>query len=65
MKGDKSYGSYKPVMARLMCWWSGHKRRVRVPVEDVIGGSAVYIYLRCPRCLDLSGRKARKATVKT
>ena len=48
------------MIAKLICWAVGHKRRVRVPVEDVIGGSPAYIYLRCPRCLDLGGRKARK-----
>ena len=49
------------MLNKLICWLAGHKRRVRVPVADVIGGSADYIYLRCPRCLDLGGRKARKA----
>ena len=49
------------MLNKLWCWLWGHKRRIRVPVEDVIGGSAVYHYLRCPRCLDLIARKARKA----
>ena len=49
------------MFAKLICRWKGHKRRVRVPLDDVIGGSSAYIYLRCPRCLDLTGRKARTA----
>ena len=51
--------SVTAMVARLTCWWKGHKRRVRVPVVSVIGGSHAYVYLRCPRCLDLSCRKAK------
>ena len=48
------------IYGKLTCWLWGHRRRVNVPLVDVIGGSPAYRYLRCPRCLDLVARKARK-----
>ena len=44
-----------PVIAKLICWWRGHKRGKRTAGTGVLGTHE----FRCPRCGALWYRKVR------
>jgi hypothetical protein len=47
------------MIARLICWWAGHRRGKRVGITATGTRGGVYAEFRCPRCNATWSRKEK------